>query len=232
MFLFFDAVGTLLRPLPDVVTAYHQYGVAHGSRLEPEEIRQRFARLYPQHFCRLADVESALQTSESLERTRWRSLVTELFSDVQPAAALFEELWEHFAQASSWELYPDVAPTLRQLKERRLPWGIASNFDQRLDAIIAGIPELAEAQTVVTSATAGWSKPSAEFFQHAASQVAKQTAGSPIQLWMIGDNQSLDFEAATACGWQALHLDRELNATKEAWQIRSLIEVLERLSLS
>jgi putative hydrolase of the HAD superfamily len=229
MFLFFDAVGTLLKPVPDVVTAYHRIGMAHGSRLQPDEIRQRFAQLYPRFFCRSTNVESALQTSESRERSRWRSLVTELFSDVQSAAELFEELWQHFAQPSNWELYPDVAPMLRLLNEQRIPWGIASNFDQRLDAIIAGIPELAEAQTVVTSATAGWSKPSAEFFQFAASQAARPSSDVPSPLWMIGDNQSLDFEAAIACGWQALHLERDLNAAKEPWQIRSLVEVVERL---
>lgn len=232
MFLFFDAVGTLLKPVPDVVTAYHRFGTAHGSRLTPDEIRQRFAQLYPQHFCRTGELESTLQTSESLERTRWRSLVTQLFSDVQPATALFEELWQHFAQHSSWELYPDVEPTLRLLRERQIPWGIASNFDQRLDAIIAGIPAMTDAKVVVTSATAGWSKPSSEFFQYAASRVAKQTGAAPVQLWMIGDNRSLDFEAANACGWQALHLDRDLSTTKEPWQIRSLVEVLEQLSSS
>lgn len=232
MFLFFDAVGTLLKPVPDVVTAYYRLGTTHGSRLQPNEIRERFARLYPSYFCRRVNIESALQTSESLERSRWRSLVTELFSDVRPAAELFEELWQHFAKPSNWELYPDVAPTLRQLKERKLPWGIASNFDQRLDAIIAGIPELAESQTVVTSATAGWSKPSAEFFEFAASQVASLSSGLPTQLWMIGDNQSLDFEAATTCGWQALHLERDLSAATQPWQICSLVEVVERLGLN
>ena len=229
MFLFFDAVGTLLKPVPDVVTAYHRFGTAHGSRLQPDEIRRRFSQLYPKFFCRSANIDSAQQTSESLERSRWRGLVTELFSDVRPAASLFAELWQHFAQPSSWELYSDVAVTLRLLKEQQIPWGIASNFDQRLNAIIAGIPELAEAQTVVTSATAGWSKPSAEFFQYAASKVNKHSNATLSQLWMVGDNQSLDFDAAIACGWQALHLDRDLNAAKEPWQIRSLVEVLERL---
>lgn len=229
MFLFFDAVGTLLKPLPDVVTAYHHFGTTHGSRLEPDEIRQRFGQLYLQFFCRSANVESALQTSESLERSRWRSLVTELFSDVRPATALFEDLWQHFALTSSWELYPDVAPTLQLLKERQLPWGIASNFDQRLDAIIAGIPELADALVVITSATAGWSKPAAEFFRHAASQAARQSRSPDNELWMIGDNLSLDYEAAKASGWNALHLDRELTSAAQPWQIRSLVEMLERL---
>jgi putative hydrolase of the HAD superfamily len=229
MFLFFDAVGTLLKPVPDVVTAYHRIGIAHGSRLQPDEIRQRFARLYPHYFCRSSNVESALQTSESLERTRWRSLVTELFSDVRTADALFEELWQHFAQHSSWELYPDVEPTLWLLKERQIPWGIASNFDQRLNAIIDGIPAMTDAIVVVTSATAGWSKPSAEFFQFAASRAGAGSSRVPSPLWMVGDNQALDFVAAIACGWKALHLERELNAAQEPWQIRSLEEVVERL---
>lgn len=232
MFLFFDAVGTLLKPVPDVVTAYHRFGTAHGSRLTPDEIRQRFAQLYPQHFCRTGELESTLQTSESLERTRWRSLVTQLFSDVQPATALFEELWQHFAQHSSWELYPDVEPTLRLLRERQIPWGIASNFDQRLDAIIAGIPAMTDAKVVVTSATAGWSKPSSEFFQFAASQAEVGASRMPSPLWMVGDNQALDFEAAIASGWKALHLERDLNTAKEPWQICSLVEVVERLGLN
>ena len=38
----FDAVGTLLRPIPDVITAYQQAGLRHGSSLDRQEVAARF----------------------------------------------------------------------------------------------------------------------------------------------------------------------------------------------
>lgn len=224
-FLFFDAVGTLLKPSPDVVTVYHRHGQAYRSKLTSAEIQLRFSRLYPLHFARNPVEHEALRTSEQLEWQRWQALVTELFDDVPAPARLFESLWGHFAQPEHWELYPDVKPALQWLAESRIAWGIASNFDRRLEAIVSGTRELAAAQLVITSATAGWSKPAAEFFQYAGESAAAQLGIARPQLWMIGDHPLLDVAAARASGWTAVWLEREQPTALEARQIRTLREL-------
>lgn len=224
-FFFFDAVGTLLKPNPDVITVYHRHGQAHRSLLTCEEIQQRFSRLYPLHFPRNPLEQEALRTSEQLERVRWQALVTELFDDVADPERLFESLWGHFSRPDHWELYPDAVSALQWLDECRIPWGIASNFDRRLEAIVSAKPELASARLVITSARAGWSKPAAGFFQYAGESAAKQLGMALPQFWMIGDSLPLDVAAARASSWKAVWLQREHPSALETWQIRSLPEL-------
>ena len=53
-------------------------------------------------------------------------------------ALLFNaELWDHFGRPSSWQVYPDVVPALRQMERSGLQIGIGSNFDGRLRSVIA-----------------------------------------------------------------------------------------------
>ena len=58
------------------------------------------------------------------------SLSQELRSDV--IANVFDKLYSDFCEASTWEVFPDVHPTLKQLKAAGLSLGVVSNFDDRL----------------------------------------------------------------------------------------------------
>ena len=229
-FLFFDAVGTLLKPCPDVVTAYRQLGRIGGSNLSAEEIRRRFSQLYPLHFphnssARESSVREALRTSEQLERQRWLALVTDLFDDVPDPALLFSALWDHFSRPEHWELYPDARPLLEWLGTNQIAWGIASNFDRRLELIVSAIPELAAARLTFTSATAGWNKPAKEFYELAGKAAAEVLGTARLELWMIGDNQALDFQAARASGWHAIWLAREQPSLLDSGRINSLCDL-------
>ncbi len=226
MFVYFDAVGTLLFPQPDVISVYFAHGQACGSGLTAAEIHASFSRLYARHFCRLQAEPGNLQTSESRERERWANLVSELFGSAAASGELFDRLWNHFAQPSSWELYPDVPPTLEELGRRGIAWGIASNFDHRLVSIVKAKAELSAARSVVTSAAAGWSKPAVEFYRWAASSAAEPLANSVPDFWMVGDNWQLDIVAARAAGWRAVHLDRKGEGPAASDRIRSLGELL------
>ena len=54
----------------------------------------------------------------------------ELKSDV--IANVFDKLYSDFCGGSTWEVFPDVYPTLKQLKAAGLSLGVVSNFDDRL----------------------------------------------------------------------------------------------------
>ena len=47
-------------------------------------------------------------------------------------ANVFDKLYSDFCEASTWEVFPDVHPTLKQLKAAGLSLGVVSNFDDRL----------------------------------------------------------------------------------------------------
>lgn len=224
-FVFFDAVGTLLRPASDVATVYHQHGLVHGSRLSQAEIHLRFRQLYPVHFSRDQGGRNQLKTSEPLERQRWQALVCELFAELGNPEPLFLALWEYFARPENWELYAEVPTVLAWLSECRIPWGIASNFDRRLETIVAAKPELAGARLTITSAAAGWSKPALPFYQYAAAAAERLSGISAAELWMVGDSRALDVEPARASGWQAVQLEREQSPLAAEYQIQSLSDL-------
>lgn len=210
----FDAVGTLIYPQPDAAIAYAQAGRQHGFDLSDEQVQDRFRKTF-------ADIDWSGPTSEDHERSRWRSVVGEVFRErTGNFDALFEQLWEHFGESSNWSLFPDVVETWTQLDEMGLGLGIASNFDARLLQVVAGLKTIRQAEQIFCSSKVGFSKPSAEFYQRVAQSLERQ----PHEILMVGDTWANDCQAPRAAGWQAVHLDR--SADESAESIRSLRELV------
>src|SRR5579863_2729754 len=140
----FDAVGTLITPVPSAGDVYHQTARHFGSRLDAVEIARRFK----QAFCNaeLADASAAeearLVTSETRERERWKRIVAEVIDDIPDAAACFNQLFAHFARSDSWQCFDDVPELLARLESRGYLLAIASSFDRRLHEVCDGFPAL------------------------------------------------------------------------------------------
>jgi putative hydrolase of the HAD superfamily len=205
----FDAVGTLLYPDPPVAQVYGDAGRRFGSRLEPAEIGRRFraalaAEMGP------ADDLTRLPTSEANELARWRRIIAAVFHELSAADAedLFQSLWQHFAQPQHWQLYEDVSPAIRRLKDNGLRLGIASNFDARLIEIVNAKPALAACEQVFISSQVGFVKPDPRFF----ATVSSQLEVPPSQILLVGDDELADVQGARAAGWQTLWLNRRATA--------------------
>jgi putative hydrolase of the HAD superfamily len=208
--ILFDAVGTLIYPDPPVAEVYQAAGRRFGSRLAESEIRSRFRQA-------LAAEQTGGPTSEANERERWRRIVRRVIDDVTTQAdALFEALWDHFAQPQHWRLYSDVPATLKVLQSRGIKLRIASNFDARLRQIVAGLPQLAPFDAIFVSSEIGYTKPDLRFFQ--AIEERLQTPGGSILL--VGDDVAADIQGAMDAGWQVVRLQRDGICPKGA--IRSL----------
>jgi len=202
----FDAVGTLMEPSPPVAEVYRVAARDVACDLPLEQVRRRFR----QAFARRESKDRRLcryRTSEADERHRWRAIVADVFPEVRPPVAgqLLETLWQHFAEHRHWALFADVANCLAQLSARGLELAIASNFDGRLEGIVAGFPELADCRgRVFTSAQIGYRKPAREFF--AEIQARLNLAGE--QILLVGDDPQNDFVGGRQAGWRAVHLVR------------------------
>ena len=199
--VFFDAVGTLLHPEPSAADAYADTGARFGSRLPRAAIITRFRAAFRRQEER--DRAVGYRTSEDREVGRWRAIVSEVLYDVSDRDACFLALYDHFARPDSWRLEPDAPATLRTLAARGLVLGVCSNFDHRLRALVAAVPELAGIHRLVISSEVGWKKPAAGFF----AEVVRSAALSPEQILVVGDDEENDFEGALAAGFPALLLD-------------------------
>jgi putative hydrolase of the HAD superfamily len=198
----FDAVGTLLRPVPCVAEVYADVGRRFGCELSETEIARRFAAA----FAAQEQIDRRWlggRTSEPRERDRWRRIVGRVFGRPAALEPIFAALWEHFGRAQSWQLDPAAGPLWQELSARGLQLGLASNFDSRLLAICSGKPVLADCRRVFVSSLVGWKKPSVEFFR----AIERELTLPATQIMLVGDDLDNDYRAALHAGWRALLLD-------------------------
>lgn len=197
----FDAVGTLIHPQPGVAAVYSAVGRRHGCRLDDAAVAARFKAAFRRQ--EQIDRENQWITSEARERQRWRDIVAEVLTDVD-FEPCFAELYEHFARPSSWRVEPSAASALQSLRGMTL--AMASNFDERLHGIVAGLPELASIREVIVSSEVGVRKPGRGFFL----AIEKRLHVAANEIIFVGDDPINDGEGAAAAGMTSILLGRDL----------------------
>lgn len=213
--IFFDAVGTLLKPATPVDETYHFYGNKHGSCISKDSIRNRFYESFKKE--ELKDVSLDCKTNEAREFERWESIVSECFPDLKSTALLFNDLFNYYSNPSAWELYLGTIPILKHLENIGINWGIASNFDLRLKSIVKSKVELSNCKWLIISSLVGYKKPSKNFFDH----LQKSSGVSYERLLMVGDSPENDIQPAKELGMQTFEI-------KEGQSLEDLLQLLGR----
>ena len=214
----FDAVGTLILPNPGAATIYTAVAKRHGITADEgisERLWQRF-RIEDD-----LDRRAGWITSEDRERERWRNIVTAAIPGA--SEALFDELFRHFEMPSAWALIDGVAETLKKLRDRGFLLAMASNYDRRLECVVAGLPGLAPLrQRVVISSMVGYRKPAAEFFRRGVLPTIGCDAGEVL---FVGDDLENDFLGAKSAGMRAVLYDPRDRHKAVDERIRGLAEL-------
>ena len=132
----------------------------------------------------------------------WRELVFRVLG--QENEACFEELFEMFARADVWQIFPDVEDTCA--KRGRAASTLAS-FPIGMSVCVCLLDELGLAKhfdSMTISCEVGVEKPNAEIFL-AALRAAGVTASQAIH---VGDCFEEDVRGAEAAGMKAILVDR------------------------
>jgi putative hydrolase of the HAD superfamily len=203
----FDAVGTLIHPEPSAAVVYAAVGQSLGSRLTVDEIARRFRAAFARE--EALDLAGGLRTSEERERRRWANIVRDVLSDVSDAKRCFEELFTHFSRPEAWRCDSEAARLLADLEHRGYVLGMASNYDVRLHAVAAGLPELRPLRHVVVSSEVGWRKPAPEFF----AALCRRMAMASTEILFIGDDRVNDYDGARRAGLRAVLVSCECPAS-------------------
>jgi putative hydrolase of the HAD superfamily len=199
----FDAVGTLIKPVPSVAEAYIAAAGQQGVVLAADEVKARFQVHFQSD--KVHAEQGLLSTSEATERRRWYMIVKGVLPEVAEPDRAFDELWDHFSRPESWRCYPNVGPVLDSLAEAGISVCIGSNFDGRLRGVVSGLPELRNrVKSLVISSEVGFRKPHPSFFQAACAQLGLP----PASVMCVGDDAENDVRGATRAGLSALLLDR------------------------
>jgi putative hydrolase of the HAD superfamily len=201
--VFFDAVGTLISPRAPVSRTYVEFARRHGAEVDEERMRQAFREAFVRQ--EKVDSHDGWRTDEARERLRWQSIVEEVLAPLD-AGPCFGELWDWFSRPEAWCVEPQAGDVLGELDRRGMTLGIASNFDGRLQKVLAGFTEFAPLRDrCVISSLVGWRKPAKEFFQ----AVAHAAGCVPGEILYVGDDLRNDIHGATSAGLRAVLFDPE-----------------------
>lgn len=220
----FDAVGTLIAPNPSAAETYAAVAQTLGLSLDVATIHSRFwAELERQD--QIDAGLGAWHTSEKRERDRWRQIVKACLREAPDPTVPFETLWQHFAQPENWQVFADVAPTWKHLADQGVKIVIASNFDARLEGLVASLLPLQMAEKAYFSAAIGYRKPAPEFF----TAIEKGVGCDPSELLMVGDDEDNDLLAAQRRGWHATLIDRSGRKRGRDVAVGNVLERLDEL---
>lgn len=231
-FVYFDAGFTLLHPHPSAGYHYARIAEKYGVRVDQNLIAGAFRPAWRQALARQS-AATLLPYGRNLDEARlfWRGVIHACFEVAQVPPpndpAYFSEVFDYFAQAECWRLYPDVEPALAMLEDRGIPYGVISNWDPRLRSVLEGIGLSGRLSSIILSCEAGYEKPRPEIY--AAAQLA---AGVPAEeIALIGDEPEADGHGALRAGWQQCLVDRSAAATPRADELRARNNLPDCLAL-
>lgn len=207
--IFLDAVGTLFGVESSVGEQYVKVASRFGVNLASDELNRAFYKSFK------AATPPAFSGTEAAEiqvkeYTWWLELAVETFKEADAFhhfpdfGHFFAHLYDYFATAAPWFVYPDVPDTLQRWQQLGIPLGILSNFDSRIYSVLKAL-NLADYFTSVTLSTeVGAAKPDPKIFA-----IALQKHNCPANAaWHIGDSFEEDYQAAKAMGLRGIWLRR------------------------
>ena len=208
---FFDVAGTLLHVRGSVGAQYAALARRFGVDAAPEALD----RLFPAAFRAAPPMAFPGVPHDAVparERAVWEGIVRRLFEAAGLLGAFgearfpafFAALWEHFAAAEAWEVYPDVAPCLDALRERGCRTGIITNFDGRILRLLDVLGLASRFDSVTRSSAVGAAKPDPAIFRHALARYGVEAA----EALHVGDSPAEDVAGAAAAGLLAVLVDR------------------------
>lgn len=115
-----------------------------------------------------------------------------------------DRLGDAFRDPSAWQVYPDVVPVLRRLREDGVRLGVVSNWDSRLPRLLDDLDLTDYFDVVGVSHLDGVEKPDPELFR----RVLERMGAAPDQALHVGDVPALDLQGARAAGIDAVLIDR------------------------
>ena len=141
---------------------------------------------------------------ESEQRESEQAIQAFLAIGSESFEAFFQGLFDYFATAEPWSVYPETRSTLTHWRSLGIDLGVISNFDQRLHPVLWALNLTEYFSSITLSTEVGAAKPDPRVFMAA---LAKH-ACRPEQAWHVGDSFEDDYQGARSAGLRAVWLKR------------------------
>ncbi len=221
----FDATGTLFHS-PRLGRIYSEVLGRHGVEIEARRVEQLVRRVWQEFDCATPMGVDRFSVEQGGARAWWARFLERLCEHAEaprPSRFAAVELYDRFARADSWELFPDVVATLEELCAGEVELAVVSNWDERLPHLLEELGIARYFSEVVFSAEAGFEKPHPGIFESALARLSLE----PEEVLHVGDSRRLDVEGAQAIGMRAVHLGR--SGGGEICELAELRGAAERL---
>jgi putative hydrolase of the HAD superfamily len=224
----FDATHTLFHA-PRMAAIYAEVLGRHGLPVDAATLRPLVREVWLEFSCNADPRRDRFAAHPGGAPGFWRRFLDRLCERLEvepPSPFAARELYESFAGADAWEVYPDVVPALAELRARNVKLAVVSNWDERLPRLLASLGLAEFFDTLVYSQEAGVEKPNPAIFELALERLGVAPAGAVH----VGDSAREDVEGAEAAGMRALRLERSrANAAAAPAALPSLAALGERL---
>ncbi len=201
-----DVTHTLL-DCPRLGEIYAEVLARHGIEVDPAAVRATLPSVWEQLSCAAPAPADRFVSHPDGARGWWQRYLLrlcELLDAPPPSRFAAAELYDRFACAEAWHVYPDVEPALAALVDRGFRLAVVSNWDHRLPLVLARLGLARYFAAIVFSSLVGFEKPDRRIFDRALGEL-----GTPAAATLhVGDSAREDIEGAQAAGMQALLLDR------------------------
>lgn len=219
----FDCNGTLIHT-PRMPYIYAEILTRHGLSVTGERVAEGFREVWEEFESHRQLGHERYGRGPEDARRWWFGFLTRLCERLEleePTPFTAAELFDRFAHADAWEVFPEVPEVLSELAERGLRLAVVSNWDHRLPALLDRLGLGRFFNVVVYSQEVGAEKPEPLIFERALARLGL----SPGAVLHVGDRAMEDVEGALGVGMRALYLDRE----GEGGDVHKLTDILEHL---
>ncbi len=234
--VFFDAGFTLLGPNPSTAEICQRVCERLGLHIHLDEVKQGMIEAEDYYF-RYMRLNRQTWSSEQAINEFWAGYYMNLLRpfieehDEPRLYQLAQAIGQEFDKHTSWQIYPDVLPTLQALRAHRYTLGVISDWGISLGRILRQLNLTPYFDCLLVSAVTRYAKPSPALYE-----LALQRANAVADYTLhVGDSYIYDVLGARAVGITPVLLDRSqsLEASNvDCLLIHSLNEVLDLLEIS
>lgn len=221
-----DAVGTLFGVRESVGDIYSKIAQKWGVNVCPKTLNQAFYQSFSAA-TPMAFPGADMAEIPQLELAWWRDIAAEsfkavgVFQEFSDFPKFFDHLYQEFATAEPWVVYPDVIPTLTKWRNCGIELGVLSNFDSRLYPVLEVLDLGGFFSTVTISTEVGAAKPDPKIFAVALEKYDFQ----PGEVLHIGDSLTADYEGAKSAGIAGVLVERDTPSTPDKASYSTLAEI-------
>lgn len=227
--VFFDVGNTLLFPHPSVSEVCRQV-LAEAGHCHDLEAIDALMPLVDEFYEDRYRSDDTFWTAEARTSDVWVGMYSLLCRELgidDEAEQIAARVYEEFGNADRWRAYADVEPAFRRLRARGLKLGLISNWDRRLEGLMAGLGLAPLLDTIVCSADVGLHKPDPRIFELACERIGV----APSSCAHVGDHHYADILGAHAAGMIPVLIDRHAVAGEHAGAIETLDRIEAVLQL-